>query len=412
MVITITMKNVILRSGTYHFRIKVPKDCQGSVGKTEITQSLKTKEASEADRLANGLTEDWKKKFEDIRNPASSPALAIQSKTNETVDDFRKTLFAYMNKNLSAFLDKKSEEELYELSGLYQEQMSSVGKNEMGSLDFSETLGIQWPLSKQHSPGMTRKLNRVIVDALGQIRSAIDDESGDDISRQIDDDLMDADARMFATQERTTSSPTSPDEMDIGEVAKLMLDAKNTEHKYREFIEAEAKYLQEWLKGKAEITTFTKRDLVDYARNCLPYFPKDFLRKPAYKNKSLHQCVKLTNKNPDKYVPISYRTAQNRMAALQVVFNYAKEQLGIIATNPATGVQIPQVRVQEKKPRGLSKTELTKMWAALKQVSESANKRPERYWIPILGLYHGFRLLGSLSGSMLISHLLARVCLS
>jgi len=37
MVITITMKNVITRGGTYYFRIAVPKDCQKSVGKTEIT---------------------------------------------------------------------------------------------------------------------------------------------------------------------------------------------------------------------------------------------------------------------------------------------------------------------------------------------------------------------------------------
>jgi len=52
MVITITMKNAILRSGKYHFRMRVPKDCLESVGKKEITQSLKTTEAVEAVRLS------------------------------------------------------------------------------------------------------------------------------------------------------------------------------------------------------------------------------------------------------------------------------------------------------------------------------------------------------------------------
>ena len=69
MVITITMKNVIKRDKTYHFRIAVPDDCIELVGKSEITQSLKTKELAEAVRLAKGLTNDWKKKFKEIRKP-------------------------------------------------------------------------------------------------------------------------------------------------------------------------------------------------------------------------------------------------------------------------------------------------------------------------------------------------------
>ena len=49
--------------------------------------------------------------------------------------------------NLSAFLDKQSEEELYESSELYQDYMSVVGKNESNALDFSEELGIRLPLA-------------------------------------------------------------------------------------------------------------------------------------------------------------------------------------------------------------------------------------------------------------------------
>lgn len=42
MVVTITMKNVIQRGEIYYFRNGVPAECRDSVGKREITQSLKT----------------------------------------------------------------------------------------------------------------------------------------------------------------------------------------------------------------------------------------------------------------------------------------------------------------------------------------------------------------------------------
>ena len=48
MVITITMKNYVIRNGIYYFRLAVPKGCQSEVGKREILQSLKTSDELEA----------------------------------------------------------------------------------------------------------------------------------------------------------------------------------------------------------------------------------------------------------------------------------------------------------------------------------------------------------------------------
>ena len=61
MVIIITMKNVIKRGEIYYFRIGVPTDCRDSVGKREITQSLKTKDADEIASLMD-IKEDGIKK--------------------------------------------------------------------------------------------------------------------------------------------------------------------------------------------------------------------------------------------------------------------------------------------------------------------------------------------------------------
>ena len=56
MVITITMKNYVIRNGIYYFRLAVPKDCQAEAGKREILQSLKTSEELEAAVAIDKLT--------------------------------------------------------------------------------------------------------------------------------------------------------------------------------------------------------------------------------------------------------------------------------------------------------------------------------------------------------------------
>jgi len=77
---------------------------------------------------------------------------------------------------------------------------------------------------------------------------------------------------------------------------------------------------------------------------------------------------------------------------LQMVFRYGKDDLGVIPVNPAKGVEIPKNGSRKKKPRGYTSKERKAMWKALKVVRQNEGKKPARYWIPILCLYHGFRL--------------------
>ncbi len=77
---------------------------------------------------------------------------------------------------------------------------------------------------------------------------------------------------------------------------------------------------------------------------------------------------------------------------LQMVFRYAKDSLGVISVNPSHGIEIPVVIPEEKKPKSYAPDELKGMWEALKTVQQEVDKRPARYWIPILCLYHGFHL--------------------
>ena len=59
MIVMVRMKNVIPRGKTYCFRMRVPKDCVSTIGKTEVTQSLKTTDELEAKVAADLLTKQW-----------------------------------------------------------------------------------------------------------------------------------------------------------------------------------------------------------------------------------------------------------------------------------------------------------------------------------------------------------------
>ena len=291
MVVIITMKNVIKRDGTYYFRIIVPKDCQESVGKTEITQSLKTKDDVKAAVAAADLNRKWKKKFDSLRTASPSIPVTV-SGLNETVSDFRDALNAHMDQHLSDFLDRLSEEDLLMHSREYRYKMSTIAKNAREVLNFSEELGIEYPLPEQKSPGMTRKLNKVIIDALGRIRATIDKDLGRPVSEKIDRDIDEPDPSKLTLAD----APAAPSRngQDIVEVARLMIEAKSLKEKFGLLLTGEVKNLQEWVGGKTDIAQYTKADLVDYIRTCLPYIPKNMLHNRDYKNKSLKECVELT----------------------------------------------------------------------------------------------------------------------
>ncbi len=309
MVITITMKNVVLRGATYHFRMAVPKECQQAVGKTEITQALDTGDPAEAAVLAKAATIGWRQRFKQLRHlaPGTTKANALPE---APVEDLRSSLHAYMEQHLASYLDGKTDDELRLASEWCTECMFVVRNNTGTGVDMTHELGIEWPLPAKHSPGMTRKLGRVVIEALGSIRQAIDVEAGKKLSEEVEARVLEPVPHvMLPTAIPATSAPTPKDE-GVAEVARLMLDAKDIRGKFRDLVMVEAKCLQEWHPGKPDIAAFSKSDIVDYARNCLPYILKNMAMLEACKGKTLWECVGLTKAKASKVVPISHRTAR------------------------------------------------------------------------------------------------------
>ncbi len=395
MVITITMKNYVIRNGIYYFRLAVPKDCQSEVGQREILESLKTSSKLQAAAAIEKLTKTWKKKFKTIREGGNDAEASTHPKVNSTdpASQFRKQLSDFVHANLSNYLDSLSREELLECSRFCRDVIVEASKNGNADFELNHLLGVDYPPPQQKTPGQMRKANRVYVDLLTDIRLAIDDEIGEKVSEAVDEEIIEScpELTLEPKKKAEPASHASDSETDILAVANLMMDSKNIEGVFKELVLSEVTNFTEWCNGKSDLASYTKADVVDYVRNCLPYLPKNRFQKSAYDKKILKQCVDMTKGNPVKYVPISHRTCENRFGALSAVFNYAKEYLGVVPINLAKGVEIPVVRKTGGKPRSLTEDEIIAMWAKLREVLNKGGAESANYWVTALALYHGAR---------------------
>ncbi len=395
MIVMVKMKNVVQRKSGYQFRMRVPKDCTEDLGKQWVYEALKTHDALEALPRADKLTAHWSKKFEAARNSKSSdkpqlpnPLAETAQGPSEEVEAFRDELLERMNKNLPSVFDDTDEDELRVISERYSEQITAVLRPMANEHLILPELGMEEPWVPHKNKRTNRLLQRVVVEIIQMMKNAIAEDLGEELS-----DRSDAKAPNHSGQKTNLSTPNanSEEEHDIIEVTELMLSATKRVKRGEDSIRADAHALKEWC-GKRDIATYTKGDLVDYVQNCLPYIPHHRSTKKVYNDLSLRECVELTKGDQNKYEPISHTTCKNRLINLCTIFNYAKDQLGLVQINPASKIEIPKVRTSGNLPKGFTETELKALWGAIQTVPDERPKYPSCYWVPLLCLYHGFRL--------------------
>jgi hypothetical protein len=389
MIVVVNMKNIILQGETYHFRIAVPADCREEIGQSEIVESLRTKKRVEAEVRAEPLRTKWKKTFKEVRGQAPSTSAASAPDSDASaVNEYECNYQAVMLRKLPEILERSTDEQLSKLAERCWYTAHTVRQcPSQLSIPLPE-LDLTWPLSEL-SPGQARKRNRALEKMLLDVVAAVEQEL--ELPIQIQDDVRDAVefrdvAKGFLDKETSTrprgsaqmAGPATGEETDLLKVAELLIQSKKRVEATNEKIRAEVRHLKEWTKNKSNITKYTKADLIDYVQNCLPNMPANMIRKKPYKGKTLKQCVALTKKDPKAYPPLAAKTCENTLMRLQMVFRYAKDDLGVIPVNPAKGVEIPKNGSDKKKPKGYIAKERKAMWKALKLVQLDEDKRPAR----------------------------------
>jgi integrase len=337
----------------------------------------------EANVAAASLTKKWAAKFEAIRKPAT-PVIAADNSPTLIAEEFRQLLLGRIDKGMAEIFARESDKDLRMRLEGYGENMEELRQNQNCTIYLPE-IGIKWPLETSGNHHVDRLRRKVLIEVVGRLRDAVADALGD--QREV------TPPQPVKPSPKAPSEPSSASEdHDIMVIAELMLSAKKRIAKTKETVVADIRILKEWTGNKGAITAYSKKDLIDFVQNCLPYLPANLSRLGnKYKGKTLRQCVKLTKDDPEQYPPIAHVTSGNRLDHIAMVFNYAKDHLGIININPAMGIEIPKVHIRKNLQRGFTPDELTAMWTALQMVKQE-DTRPSRYWTTVLSLYHGFRL--------------------
>ena len=127
MVITMSLKRVILRGKTYYFRMLVPKDCIEAIGKTEIVISLKTKDPlatkTKTEATVARLEAFWTAQFNEARGSKSHVTAKHSSSVvpDEDSESFRQGLIDQM-----AFVHGLTLASILKISGREPSQTSGL----------------------------------------------------------------------------------------------------------------------------------------------------------------------------------------------------------------------------------------------------------------------------------------------
>lgn len=89
----------------------------------------------------------------------------------------------------------------------------------------------------------------------------------------------------------------------------------------------------------------------------------------------------------ENLTPMSITSVNKHVSRFSTLMKYCRDEYGL-DDNPALGLSIRQKRRADEERKAYSQTDIENLLAALPAPSD----KPERYWVPLIGVYSGMRL--------------------
>jgi site-specific recombinase XerD len=151
--------------------------------------------------------------------------------------------------------------------------------------------------------------------------------------------------------------------------------------------------------GDLPVTTYERKHLAAFY-DLLRGLPRLYSKSAAWRGLSLAEVVARTK--DEEHERLAMKTIKRHFSALGVLFAYLKQRGEYVGENPAYGFRFPDKgRTRDKRSmwegESLAKLFSSPVWTGC--YSEGRRSRPgkiiikdEKYWLPLLGVYHGNRL--------------------
>jgi len=123
------------------------------------------------------------------------------------------------------------------------------------------------------------------------------------------------------------------------------------------------------------------------SRTAVRDFREKLLQTPAnvykiYPGKSIKEVLAMQG-----LTPMSITSVNKHVSRFSTLMKYCRDEYGL-EENPALGLSIRQKRRTDEERKAYGQEDICRLLAAL----PGASDKPERYWIPLIGLYSGMRL--------------------
>ncbi|MFA7537078.1 MAG: DUF6538 domain-containing protein, partial [Desulfuromonadales bacterium] len=135
--------------------------------------------------------------------------------------------------------------------------------------------------------------------------------------------------------------------------------------------------------GDVDASRITRQDMVEVLSK-LRRIPVRRKQNPSYREKSITELVKM-----NVPTPLSALTIQKHMVRISSLFKWAV-RFEYIDKNPAEGLAPRNDKMAHEARSLYSPEDLTALFSALEPYRKK--DRPDRWWIPIIGLYAGMRI--------------------
>jgi len=131
--------------------------------------------------------------------------------------------------------------------------------------------------------------------------------------------------------------------------------------------------------GNVEVKAINKQVVLDF-KDTMQRLPSNLYKR--YQGKSVKEILGLPGTEP-----MSTTSVNKHILRLNALLGYAVKE-GIITTNYAQGMMIPEKRRSDEERKAYSIEDVRKIIEALPRDVD----RPERFWIPLIALFSGLRL--------------------
>lgn len=388
--------HLLRRDGHYYFRIRVPKELVGILGKREIKKSLKTSDPREADKRLPIEQLEAQELFEQARKKLSPPHISRNTKTPPSstihLTSHLRAIKLWHEREKKERLDSlatdfPSGEWLYEAREGASNELAEFSKGETG--DVSATI-----------IGTTRKLFK-------------DQNLDFPVGKRDQEFLYEAMRKALFEQARSELAALEPSfkipptpyfeqefQLTLAELVEEFKRASRQAGKTQKTIdgyEGTFNFALEYFGGDSlvkDITTGACRDLfeklAELPANAKKRFPELTLLQACDRN-DVAQSDKLTKTTLENYLK-NFRALMNFAVEEEHLLSNPARNVKLNPKNKATGGRVPFTVEQ------LQKLFNAPIYTGCKDDEAGAFKagdtRPRRhkFWIPLLGLWTGARL--------------------